>query len=325
MRSRRLFTFAALSAAALALAGCSAAAPETVATPSASAAAVSLCDMVYPEGPSSKAVKVSGAFDETPKVSFDGDPVSTDMQRTVSVKGDGPAITDGEYVTFAMSLYDAETGELKQQQGRGDIGPMTLRMNSKVSSTGYESVFGCATKGSRITVTAPADATQGTAAAVFVFDVLDVTPATEWCLVSDDKATMPTATIADGADPKVSIPKDATPPSDVHLEVLTEGDGKTVAEGDQVSVRYTGVRWSNGAVFDTSWTAAEPVTFSTDGVVVGFKRALEGQKVGTTLIATMSPACGYGDGKLDNSGQTLVGETLVFVIKIEGTAPAAKK
>lgn len=325
MRSRRLFTFAALSAAALALAGCAGASTAPAPTPSATAAAaVGLCDMVAKPGTASDAVSVKGSFDETPTVSYSGDPVATEMQRTVAVKGDGPAIADGEYVTFAVSVFDTESGKLVQQQGRGDIGPMTLRMNSKVASTGYEAVFGCATKGSRIAVAMPANPQSGTAASIYVFDVLDITPNDKWCTVVDDDSPLPTAEITDGAEPKITMPEGAQPPAGVHVKVLTEGDGAVVGDGDTVSVRYTGARWSNAAIFDSSWTADKPVQFSTDGVVVGFKRALEGQKVGTTLLATMSPQCGYGDGKLDNSAQNLAGETLVFVIKVEDTAPRQK-
>ena len=82
------------------------------------------------------------------------------------------------------------------------------------------------------------------------------------------------------------------------------------------AVDYTGVKWSDGTVFDSSWEKGQPATFSTDGVVLGFKRALEGQTVGSQLLVSMPPMCAYGDA---SSGHALGGETLVFAIEIIST------
>src|SRR5690606_31584760 len=111
-----------------------------------------------------------------------------------------------------------------------------------------------------------------------------------------------------GAVPVVTLP-DAAPPSEFQLEVLEPGDGEVVPEGATVTVDYHGVSWDTGLVFDSSYLRGSQATFSTDGVIEGFRDALVGQPVGTTLVATMPPAMAYGP---DPAGHQLGGQTLVF-------------
>jgi len=88
-------------------------------------------------------------------------------------------------------------------------------------------------------------------------------------------------------------------------------------------VQYTGVKWSDGTVFDSSWEAGAPTSFQTTGVVDGFRQALEGQTVGSQVVVVIPPAFGYGEGEINDAD--LKGETLVFVVDILGVehAPAA--
>nr|WP_243847507.1 FKBP-type peptidyl-prolyl cis-trans isomerase [Microbacterium ulmi] len=156
-------------------------------------------------------------------------------------------------------------------------------------------------------------ASGSSAAQVYVIDVLGVTPADEWCAVSEPGPDFPTVEFgADGA-PTITIPA-AEPPTDVELEVVQEGDGDVVEPGDEVTVNYTGVKWSDGSVFDSSWEGGTPATFTTTGVVAGFQRALEGQTVGSKVVVSMPPACGYGEE--GSSSHELAGETLVFALEI---------
>ena len=86
-------------------------------------------------------------------------------------------------------------------------------------------------------------------------------------------------------------------------------------------MQYTGVKWSDGSVFDSSWENGAPASFQTTGVVDGFRQALEGQTVGSQVLVVIPPALGYGEGEINDDD--LVGETLVFVVDILGTQHAA--
>ncbi|WP_148285558.1 FKBP-type peptidyl-prolyl cis-trans isomerase, partial [Microbacterium sp. B24] len=89
-----------------------------------------------------------------------------------------------------------------------------------------------------------------------------------------------------------------------------------------VLVQYTGVRWSDGKTFDSTWDkGGVPTSFTTTGVVPGFRKALEGQTVGSQVLVTMPPADGYGEGEINTND--LKGETLVFVVDILGAQTSA--
>ena len=74
--------------------------------------------------------------------------------------------------------------------------------------------------------------------------------------------------------------------------------------GDTVLVHYTGVKWSDGTVFDSSWERGAPASFATTGVVEGFKQALEGQTVGSQVLVVIPPEFGYGADRKATSCRT---------------------
>lgn len=117
----------------------------------------------------------------------------------------------------------------------------------------------------------------------------------------------------DTAAPKITI---TTPFSvtETQVKTLTEGDGAVVADTATVSVCYEGVDGRDGKVFDSSYQRGEPASFPLDGVVVGFKKAIAGQKVGSTVGVAMTSADGYPDGMPDAGIEK--GDTLVFSLKI---------
>ncbi|MHC2997808.1 FKBP-type peptidyl-prolyl cis-trans isomerase [Microbacterium sp. HJ5] len=312
MRIRPLAALSVAALSALLLAGCSSAAPE--ATPTADATGADLCASAAPDGDVVGTITVGGEVGESATAEFTAPLEVESAERTVVVEGDGTAIADGDYVSYALAVFDASTGESLQEAGFGDapLPAMPITIGS-----GADAYFGCATEGSRIAMTVPASG-EG-AAQIYVIDVLEVTPADEWCAVTEPGPDFPSVEFSGEGVPTVTIP-DADAPADVQLEVLEEGDGDVVEPGDSVTVNYTGVKWSDGSVFDSSWESGTPATFTTTGVVTGFQRALEGQTVGSTVLVSMPPACGYGEA--GSSEHELAGETLVFVVNIiEATRP----
>lgn len=307
----RIRPLAALSVAALSavlLAGCSGAAPQSTPTASGTGTASDLCSVAVPEGDVAASVSVTGEVGELPTVEFDAPLEFTSAERTVAVEGEGTQIADGDYVTYALAVYDAASGEQVQAAGFDDapIPPQPITVGS-----GPDAYFGCATEGSRIVVTTPESQSGG--ALVYVIDVLGVTPADAWCAATEPGDVFPTVEYSADGIPTITIPEGDVPDG-VQVEVLEEGDGATVEPGDTVTVNYTGVKWSDGSVFDSSYERGEPATFQTTGVVAGFKRALEGQNVGSKVLVTMSPSCGYGEA--GSSEHELAGETLVFALEI---------
>jgi peptidylprolyl isomerase len=120
----------------------------------------------------------------------------------------------------------------------------------------------------------------------------------------------------DGA-PTITVPKE-DPPAKLQIGVLQKGEGAEVAEGDNVTVHYTGVDWETGETFDSSWANGTPATFNTAQVVPGFSAALIGQTVGSQVVAVIPPDQAYGAEV--SKDVPLSGKTLVFVIDILATS-----
>lgn len=312
MRPRSLIVLSA-AVSVLLLAGCSSS-PDTESSPTA-VPAVDLCEAQAASGAASESVQVEGEFGKPSTATFTT-PLEIDvLQSTVIAEGTGTPVENGDYVSFALTAFDADTGEELGSMGYPGTDAVSPQQISSENPLGQ--LLGCAAPGTRVVAAFPA--TDSGPGEVYVVDLLDATPAAQWCAATEPGDAFPTVDFSAEGVPTVTIP-DAAAPEGVQLEVLEEGDGDVVEAGDSVTVHYSGVKWSDGTVFDSSFERGEPSTFATTGVVTGFRRALEGQTVGSTVVVTMSPACGYGEGELNSSD--LVGETLVFVVEIRETAAA---
>lgn len=305
MRVRPIAALSIAAAAALLLAGCSGGAtPDDTAT-----TATSLCDAVADSGTASDAVEVSGELGQMPTVTFTA-PLEFDaLESTVITKGEGEKVAEGDFVEYAVSAYDAQSGS--------SAGGQEFNVSPIMANTVLGGAFGCAPIGTRVAVTLPAtDST--TTPAVYVIDLLGTVPGAAWGEEQPAVDGFPQVTLDDDGAPTISLPgTDA--PTEVQIATLKQGDGATVASGDWVAVQYSGVKWSDGTVFDSSWDRGSPSAFQTTGVVPGFQQALEGATVGSQILVVIPPEFGYGTDPSASSG--LGGETLVFVIDVLDTHP----
>jgi peptidylprolyl isomerase len=132
----------------------------------------------------------------------------------------------------------------------------------------------------------------------------------------------PTATaeaaISEDLTTKPAIPApQGSPPAQLEVEDVVEGDGKRAKAGDQISVQYVGASWSTGQEFDSSWDrGAEPFVFQlgSGNVIPGWDQGLEGMRVGGRRKLTIPPDLGYG---AQGSPPAIApNETLVFVVDL---------
>lgn len=98
------------------------------------------------------------------------------------------------------------------------------------------------------------------------------------------------------------------------VKTLIPGSGAPVTDLSTVTVCYEGVNGRDGSVFDSAYERGEAADFPASGVVPGFKQALVGQKVGSTVAVVISPEDGYPTGTPD--GSIKAGDTIVFGLKI---------
>ncbi|QJW36657.1 FKBP-type peptidyl-prolyl cis-trans isomerase [Cellulosimicrobium protaetiae] len=125
---------------------------------------------------------------------------------------------------------------------------------------------------------------------------------------------LPTVTRAEDGTPTVQIPAETSAPAGLVVQPLIRGDGRQVEVGQVVTVRYSGVRWSDGEVFDSTWTdGAAPLSImiGIGEVNEGWEQGLLEQSVGSQVLLVVPPDLAYGE-----TANPLAGETLVYVVDI---------
>jgi peptidylprolyl isomerase len=288
-------------------------------------------------GSASDGVEVTGDFGSKPTVVID-DPLTTEAtERTVDIEGDGKVAEEGDTVTVDFMLFNATSGEQVAGTEYTDGSTTTFGVDDTQYLAGIVKTLECSTVGSRVVgVVPPADSwgdtgatdlgVEATDSIVLVMDVVDVeTPVTtDETLPKADGADQPlpegfpavTVTLAEDGTPTITLPG-GDAPTELQVATLKEGDGPVVGEGADVQVKYVGMKWSDGTIFDASTWSEDAVSFNTAQVISGFTSALEGATVGSQVLVIIPPALGYGEASADNTND-LAGETLVFVVDILG-------
>lgn len=241
--------------------------------------------------------------------------------------GEGMAVTSlAQDVSFAITIADGSTGETILSSAT-NVMPLA---NWQADYDGITQMLMCATAGSRVVGAIPTSELSEQAAAnlglaegstaVVAIDLQQVfLAAANGTPQYNDRRGMPSVVLAPSGQPGVIIP-DVAPPSELAVEVLKKGSGPAVTAADSVRIQYTGVTWAEREVFDSSWDKGASIVVTLNGVVPGFASALDGQTVGSQILAVIPPDLGYGD---QGSGAIPGGATLVFVIDILGIdAPA---
>lgn len=315
MRKRPLIFLSTVAAATLLLAGCAGgAAPESSGTPEPTAS--SECALDAQPGATSDAVTLDGEGVET-KVTVPADAAFAGVERTIVSEGEGEEIGVNDLVSVQYQIVDATTNEVLDSSARGEDGLLPVLLDTNQSSL-FVAALECEPLGSRVVLALPGSVLGEGASNVVVYaEAVEHLPEVATGTDVEPTAGMPTVKLDDKGAPTVTIP-DSDEPTETKVAVLKQGDGATVGSGDLVVVQYLGVKWSDGSEFDSSWSRdAAPAQFQTTGVVTGFKKALEGQKVGSQVIVEMPPSEGYGA----TEGHELQKESLVFVVDILATTP----
>ncbi|GAA2023485.1 FKBP-type peptidyl-prolyl cis-trans isomerase [Agromyces tropicus] len=303
---------ATATAVALALTGCSSA-PE----PQASS------------GQSSDLVEVRGDLGDTPRVDFPTPLAPGETQCTELIEGSGDHLVEGQEALVGLAVYNGATGEEIQVTGFGSEDPVPVVVGGG-TLPGLSKGLSCAREGSRVAVVVPpsdAFGDQGQASIgigpddsiVVIFDVQQVFLPKANGSPRITRDGFPAVVTAPDGRPGITVPDN--PPFDTtEVEVLKQGSGQTIEDGDRVVVHYTGVLWDDNEVFDSSWESGAPASFvvsegSGSQVIPGFAKALIGQQVGSQVGVVVTPEDGYGD--TEQAGIP-AGSTLFFVIDILG-------
>ncbi len=102
----------------------------------------------------------------------------------------------------------------------------------------------------------------------------------------------------------------------LEIEDMEVGTGIEAANGDRVTVHYTG--WLiDGTKFDSSIDRGQPFVFSLGAgqVIQGWDRGVRGMQVGGIRKLTIPPELAYGDRPV-GGGLIPANSTLVFEVKL---------
>lgn len=314
----RLLPIALVPAVVLGLAACSGsgssdASASASSTPSSSATPISSCPK---PGDASESIKVTGDVggSTAPKVTFDKGLTADPPQASRLVEGSGAALGDGDFAQVAYTAYDAKDAKNLVTVGFDQGNPQVL----SAGGSGFGAILGCAHVGDRVAVVGQAAALgfNTTGSIVVVADVVEQTPTKSTGTPQDQDPSLPTVKDKADGEPEITIP-DGDAPEKTTPEVIKQGDGDTIKDGDTALVQYKGVLYKDGKEFDSSWSKGTPTTFtiSNSGLIPGFVKGLVGQKIGSQVMIVVTPEDGYGATPPEGSGIPS-NATLVFVVDL---------
>ena len=123
---------------------------------------------------------------------------------------------------------------------------------------------------------------------------------------------LPAVTANAGEAPTITPPTGAAPAT-LQTQDIIVGTGTEVLPTSTLTVHYTLMTWSNGALVESSWNGGQPATFPLSGVIAGWQEGLPGAKVGGRRLLVIPADKGYGP---NGSGPIGPNETLIFVVDI---------
>jgi peptidylprolyl isomerase len=131
--------------------------------------------------------------------------------------------------------------------------------------------------------------------------------------IGDDMSsnTLVQVTANAGEAPTITAPSGDAPTELIAQDVIV-GTGATVLATSTLTVHYTLMQWSDGAILESSWSSGNPATFPLANVITGWQQGLVDAKVGTRRLLVIPPALGYGP----MAGHPLENETLIFAVDI---------
>ncbi|OMH26290.1 hypothetical protein BKD30_04790 [Tersicoccus phoenicis] len=306
------------------IAGCQASGPGGSSSSSSAAAANPLDSM-----------KVTSEADKkVPGLDFTKPLSSSTPAAKVIKEGSGPAVKAGQSVSYVGAVINGADGAVQNETfTTGKAESLLLTDSVKQQNEVLYNALVNAKIGSYVAFAAPAQspspapsasggasagASPSTSASPAASNVIvlklesvkDVPTRAQGTAVPP-KAGLPTVKLGDNGAPTITVPKTKAPTKLVSQDLI-KGSGKAVKATDTVTVQYTGVKWSDGSEFDSSWKNNAPVSFPLNGVVKGWTQGLTGKTVGSQVLLVVPPSLGYGDTK----GSPLQKETLVFVVDI---------
>ena len=317
------------SALAVSLSGCmSSGTPEVQAFDGLSKA----CE-TYKGGAEIDSVKVTAKKNTVPTVEFataeSGGTVKSALaniktsQSKIVTEGSGPTFTGNQLVTIDYAVFSSTTGA-QLAANKFDGTDSASQVFNSTDTKAYCDALSGVKQGSVVAFALPASDADPEGS-LFVLELRKVYLPHANGSANSPESGFPAVVLAPKTNQPGIVQPNFSAPTEFKRSTLITGRGEVVKVKDSITVHYVGWVWSDsiGDPFDSSWlardaqTPASPATFtlSTDNLIPGFVKALEGVTVGSQVIAVMPPSDAYGES---GQGSIPPNATLIFVIDVLG-------
>jgi peptidylprolyl isomerase len=141
----------------------------------------------------------------------------------------------------------------------------------------------------------------------------------------EESPTTPSSALSsvtvEGSDPEKAPTVEVDAPLEVtrtESEVVTEGDGATIADDDLVSLQAVLVNATDGETVHSTWDngGAVGLDLSQPDLFAAFRSQIPGKTVGSRIVIASTPADAYGDTGNEQLGITK-DDPVVFVLDLE--------
>ena len=258
------------------------------------------------------AVKVSGDAGNQPTFTFSQPfTVSSTVSRLVG-PGTGADLADGQILS--VNFYAVNGADGKQVGTSYGAATVPLTMGDK--NNGAE--MNTALTGQKIGARLLFGVTAAEGPEIMLIEIVRATTVpdrAEGAAVAP-VAGLPTVTLAADGTPTLKVATGAAPTALV-AQPLIKGSGATIADGQTVTVNYSGWLW-DGTQFDTSWGGSKfTSSLKAGSIIPGWIKGIVGQTVGSQVLLVIPPDQGYG---ANAQGKIPANSTLVFVVDILGVS-----
>ncbi len=210
--------------------------------------------------------------------------------------GDGRVIEPGTPVLLSVSAFDGKTAEFLQEDGQPNL-VLGWADPAQLGETLAGVVTG-STEGSRFVVARKLSSGQPEV------DVVDVL----YTIARGTVIDAPGPLTISASDTGLSVYHEAVePPVEVTTQVLIQGHGPQVKEGDQVVAQYLAVNWTDGQTVASTWDQGAPRLVAMAEAYPGLRAAVVDQRVGSRIAVVVPPDMSTGE------------DTLCVVVDILGT------
>ena len=239
------------------------------------------------------------------------------IETKVIKEGSGPEFTGNQQLTFEWALFSSTTGENQGSSNWDGTNSFTQSFTS-VSTPDFCNAITGVKEGSVVAFATPVSQAEPDGY-IYILEIKKIylphangsekAPEAGFPQVVSDPKSMQPGIIQPSFSPSKTFKR----------AVLIEGRGDAVTSTDKVLVHYTGWIWGSSlSQFESTWAVGdpktmEPASLDMTNVVPGFKKALDGIKVGSRVIAILPPDEAYG-----TAGNSVIppNSTLVFVIDV---------